>query len=49
MTAYDIYEDLKDMDFRDYEDLYDEDIEYIAGLIARVGIEKTLAILGGDD
>lgn len=49
MTAYEIYEELKDMDFMDYEDTYDDDIEYIAGMIARVGVEKTLAILGGDN
>jgi tetrahydromethanopterin S-methyltransferase subunit F len=49
MNAYEIYENLKDMDFMDYEDTYNEDIEYIAGMIARVGVEKTLAILGGDN
>ena len=49
MTAYEVYEELKDMDFMDYEDTYDEDIEYIAAMIARVGVEKTLAILGGNE
>lgn len=49
MTAYEVYEELKDMDFADYEDSKESDIEYIAGMIARVGVEKTLAILTGED
>jgi len=49
MNAYEIYENLKDMDYMDYEDTKESDIEYIAGMIARVGVEKTLAILGGDE
>lgn len=49
MTAYEVYEELKDMDFLDYEDTKESDIEYIAAMIARVGVEKTLAILGCDE
>ena len=45
MTAIDIYEMFCDMDYRDYIETINQDIDYINSLIKRHGIEKTIALL----
>jgi hypothetical protein len=46
--AMNIYEEIKDMDYMDYAENYDSDIDYIAGMIMKKGYSKTLAILTAD-
>lgn len=40
--AKEIYELTKDMDYGDYIETYDSDIEYVAGLIAHFGYNIAL-------
>jgi len=40
--AIDIYEQVKDMDFQDYEDTKEEDLTYIVNMIVRYGYNQTL-------
>ena len=46
--AKQIYEECKDMDYLDYIESYESDIEYIAGMIARMGYNKTLSLLNAE-
>lgn len=45
MSAYDIYELCKDMDFCDYAENYESDIAFISALLQEIGTENTLAVL----
>ena len=45
MTAYEIYESLCDMDYRDYLETKKQDIEYIQQLIDKHGEAKAIELL----
>lgn len=45
MSAYEIYEMCKDMDYADYEDDYASDIAFISALLQELGVGGTLAVL----
>jgi len=40
--AMDIYEQVKDLDFTDYEDTKEQDITYIVNSILKIGYNQTL-------
>lgn len=44
-AARQLYNELSDMDYHDYDETQDNDIDYIAGIIARYGYNKALSIL----
>ena len=43
--AMELYESIKDMDYLDYAEHYESDIEYTAEMIAHYGYNKTLELL----
>ena len=40
--ALEIYEEVKDLDFTDYEDTKETDLSYIVNMILKVGYNQTL-------
>jgi len=40
--ALEIYEEVKDLDFTDYEDAKEEDLTYIVNSILKIGYNQTL-------
>lgn len=45
MSAYEIYDLCKDMDFMDYEETYESDIAFIQALIDAIGDKDALSVL----